>query len=167
MGFDKIRKNMESLWEKGSEGWRHLWASSANALTQFKAGDQTGLPLPAQTDGSLPHLNWSILGADLFEDEQRLVIKLEVPGLDKQDLKVEVLDGSLVVSGEKRFQQESAGGHWRILQRAYGSFRREIPLPSGVRAEAASAAYENGVLRIELPKQVEQPQPKGTSIAID
>jgi HSP20 family protein len=94
-----------------------------------------------------------MLGGEVFEDEQRIVVRLEVPGMEKSDLDIQVEDDQLVVAGEKRFERESTEGRWHTLQCAYGSFRRVIPLPAPVKSEEARASYRNGVLRVELPKR--------------
>jgi HSP20 family protein len=107
-----------------------------------------------------------MLGGDVFEDDQRLVVRLEVPGMEKEDLDIEVQDDALVISGEKRFQKERSEGRWRVIQCAYGHFRRVVPLPVAVKADAARASYRNGVLKVELPKQ-EESRPQGVSIRID
>ena len=79
---------------------------------------------------------------------------------------VQVVGDSLVVRGEKRFERESGEGRWRVVQCAYGSFHRSVPLPAAVKADEARASYRNGVLRVELPKQ--QPaQPKTLQIRVD
>lgn len=76
----------------------------------------------------------------------------EAAGLDKQDMTIEARDDALVISGEKRFERESTEGRWRVMQCAYGSFRRVVPLNVPVLADKANASYKNGVLRVELPK---------------
>ena len=91
-------------------------------------------------------------GGDMFEDERRLVVRLEVPDMDKDEFNIEVLDEALVVSGEKRFERERTEGRYRMLQCAYGSFRRVVPLPMPVVADRSKASYEQGVLKIELTK---------------
>ena len=113
----------------------------------------------------LSGIAWAILGADVFEDSSRIVVSLEIPGLQKQDLRVDISDGALVIAGEKRFMGPS-GGNWRSIQRAYGAFKRRIPLPAKVRMDDAKATYENGVLLVELVKLTEEP-PGGTRIEID
>jgi len=95
-----------------------------------------------------------MLGGDVFEDDDRLVVRLEVPGLEKEDLNIEIQDDALVVSGEKRFEHQATEGRWRVVQCAYGNFRRVVPLPVAVKADEARARYKNGVLRVELPKVV-------------
>lgn len=154
MKFDALKENLTSFWDNVSEGWRHLTQSAAGALTRFKPGENANLPDRDQVDDDfyLPSRSWAMLGGDLFEDGERLVVRLEVPGMEKENLNIEVLDDALVVSGEKRFEKESTEGRWRVMQCAYGSFRRVVPLPVAVLADQAKAAYRNGVLRVELPK---------------
>ena len=93
-----------------------------------------------------------MLGGDVFEDERRLVVRLEVPGMDKDEFVIEVLDDTLVVSGEKRFEREDTKGRYRMLQCAYGTFRRVVPLAVPVLADESRASYRQGVLKIELTK---------------
>jgi HSP20 family protein len=168
MKLDDVKDNLTSFWDNVAEGWRHLWQSAAGALTRFKPGDTTNLPAAAEVDGEfyLPTRGWSMLGGDVFEDEQRLVVRLEVPGLDKDDIAIEVRDNALVVSGEKRFERETTDGRWRVMQCAYGSFRRVVPLPVPVQAGDAKAAYRNGVLRVDLPK-LNPGKPQSISIKVD
>ena len=79
---------------------------------------------------------------------------------------IEVNENALVISGEKRFEGESSQGRWRVMQCAYGSFRRVVPLPEAVNADAAIASYKNGVLRVELPK-TKPGKPKGITIKVE
>lgn len=164
----KLKESVESLWENLTEGWRHLARTAAGALTRFKAGEKTDLPAKSEVDDVnwLPSLGWGMLGGDVYEDDKRLVVRLEVPGMEKEDMQVEVVGDALVVSGEKRFQREGGEGRWRVMQCAYGSFRRVVPLPAPVRIDEARASYKNGVLRIELPK-VTPSRPESTVIRVD
>jgi HSP20 family protein len=101
----------------------------------------------------------------VFEDDKRLVVRLEAPGMAKSDFDIQVQDGALVVRGEKRFERESTEGRWRVLQCAYGSFLRTVPLPTPVKGDQARASYRNGVLRVELPK-LEPGPPQVTKISV-
>lgn len=154
MDINGLKENVESWWSNVAEGWRQLRHSASGALTRFKPSDQTNLPESSTIDDDtwLSGLSWSMLGVDLLEDDRRLVARLEIPGIDKDDLKIEVVDDALVISGEKRFEHDSSDGRWRTIQCAYGAFRRVVPLPAPVRADQAKASYRNGVLRVELPK---------------
>jgi HSP20 family protein len=106
-----------------------------------------------------------MIGGDVFDDDRRIVVRLEVPGMSKQDFDIEVLDEVLLVRGEKRFERESSEGRWRVLQCAYGSFSRRVPLPVKVLPDKASASYRDGVLRIELPK-AEPGRPKRVNVRV-
>jgi len=168
MKLESLKEGFGSLWDNVAEGWRHLTQSAAGALTRFRPGEDSGLPAKGEVDDDfyLPGRGWSMLGGDVFEDEQHLVVRLELPGMEKQDINIEVLDDALVVSGEKRFQRESSEGRWRVMQCAYGSFRRAVPLPAAVKAGEARAAYRNGVLRVELPK-AEPARPSAVTIPVE
>ncbi|MEW6133769.1 MAG: Hsp20/alpha crystallin family protein [Pseudomonadota bacterium] len=168
MKLESLKESVGSLWDSVADGWRQMIRSAAGALTRFKAGDKTNLPAETQVDDVswLPNRGWALLGGDVFEDDKRVVVRLEVPGMEKEDITIEVLDDALVVSGEKRFAREDTEGRWRVMQCAYGSFRRVVPLPVPVKAEEARAAYRNGVLRVELPK-AEPGSPKSVTIRVD
>ena len=154
MNLETIKDSVGSLWDNFAEGWKHLTQSASGALTRFKPEETTDLPAKGEVDDVfyLPSRSWSMLGGDVFEDDKRIVVRLEVPGLDKQDMTIEARDDALVITGEKRFERESTEGRWRVMQCAYGSFRRVVPLNAPVLADKANASYKNGVLRVELPK---------------
>ncbi len=167
MNLDTFKDSVGSLWDNLAEGWKHLTQSASGALTRFKPGDNTDLPAKTEVDDAfyLPSRSWSMLGGDVFEDDKRLVVRLEVPGLDKQDLTIEAHDNALIISGEKRFERESTEGRWRVMQCAYGSFRRIVPLNVPVVADKANASYKHGVLRVELSKAAPG-EPKSVTIRV-
>ena len=70
----------------------------------------------------------------------------------REDFNVELHDDTLAVWGEKQFDKEASSGRYRVVQCAYGSFRRDVALPASVKSENTKASYRDGVLRIELPK---------------
>lgn len=154
MKLESIKEGVSSFLDSVADGWHHLQESATNALTRFKPSTESELPAKGDVDDPFywPTRSWSMLGGEVFEDEKRLIVRLEVPGMYKQDMSIEVMDGILVVSGEKRFSKENTDGRWRIMQCAYGSFRRIVPLSTPVLADDAKASYTNGVLRVELPK---------------
>ena len=168
MSLDSIKDQFGTFWNSVTEGWRHLWESAANALTRFIPNAGTNLPQPNEIDDDhfLPSRSWAMLGGDLFEDESRLIARVEIPGMDKDELNIEIRDDQLVISGEKRFERENTQGRWRVLQCAYGSFHRRIPLPCPVKDEEAHASYKNGVLRIELPKRTAA-KPQGYRVKVE
>ena len=168
MAMEGIKEGLSSFWDSVAEGWQHMRQAASSAITGFKPSAQTNLPAKGEIDDAffIPSMGWSMLGGDLFEDDKRLVARLEVPGLDKNDLDIEVQGNNLIVRGEKRFERENTEGRYRVLQCAYGSFRRVVPLPVSVVADKAQASYRNGILRIELPK-AEEEQPRKLSVKVD
>ncbi|HJV86705.1 MAG TPA: Hsp20/alpha crystallin family protein [Noviherbaspirillum sp.] len=167
MNFDEIKQGWSSFWDSVAEGWQHLRQSASSAITRFKPSTQTNLPAKSDIDDAffIPSMGWSMLGGDVFEDDKRIVVRIEVPGLDKNDIDIEVSGNSLVVRGEKRFEREDTEGRYRVLQCAYGSFERLVPLNTAVKADQAKASYRNGVLRVELPK-VEEVKPNRLTVRI-
>jgi HSP20 family protein len=168
MKLESLKDSAGSLWGNLAEGWRHLAQSAAGALTRFTTGEKTDLPAKAEVDDAswLSSRGWAMLGGDVFEDDKRLVVRLEVPGMDKDDMQIEVGDDAVVVAGEKRFERESTEGRWRVMQCAYGTFHRAFPLPVPVLADQARATYKNGVLRVELPKATPG-KPKSITIKVE
>lgn len=152
--LDDLRQGFSSLWDSVSEGWHRLRQSAAGALIRFVPGDASRLPEKREVDDAfyLPSQRWALVGGDVFEDSRRVVVRLEIPGMKKDELLLEIDADTLVVSGEKRFERESTDGRYRVLQCAYGSFRRVVPLPARVLPDHADARYADGVLRIEMPK---------------
>jgi len=168
MAIEGLKEGLSSFWDSVAEGWQHLRQAASGAITGFKPSAQTNLPARSEIDDAffIPSMGWSMLGGDVFEDDKRLVARLEVPGLDKNDLDIEVQGDVLIVRGEKRFERENTEGRYRVMQCAYGSFRRVVPLPVPVVADKAQASYRNGVLRVELPK-AEVEKPRKMSVKID
>jgi HSP20 family protein len=154
MKMDDIKHGFGSLWDTVAEGWNRLRDTAGSALTRFRAGDAANLPPRNEIDDAfyLPSHAWAMIGGDVFEDERRVMVRLEVPGMERKDFHIEVLGDTLTVRGEKRFERESSEGRWRMLQCAYGNFHRNVQLPAPVKREEARATYRDGVLRIELPK---------------
>ncbi len=148
--LEELRSGAERLWHNLSEGWRHLVARASGALTRFhkprSKGSESGPPAVAGAE-------WGLLAADMYDDGDKIVVRLEVPGMEQDDFDVSVADGMLIVRGEKRYQEERVEGGYRIAECAYGTFERALPLPEEVDPSGARARYRRGVLRIELPRQ--------------
>jgi HSP20 family protein len=101
---------------------------------------------------------------DVAEDGDKIVVKIEVPGIGEKDLKVNFEDGLLTVSGERQFERKEDRNYHRI-ERTYGSFLRTFTLPRSVDASAISASYTNGVLELEIPKR-EDAKPRQITINV-
>jgi HSP20 family protein len=92
------------------------------------------------------------MAADVFDDADKVIVRIEAPGMRREDFNLELHGDLLTVWGEKRVDREASEGRWRVVQCAYGSFRRDVALPVSVKADKTKASYRDGVLRIELPK---------------
>ncbi len=89
---------------------------------------------------------------DLIDKENHFVLQAEIPGIDKKDIEIELLEDSITIKGEKRLNNEQKEGKYYYRESSYGKFMRQIPFPEKVNTEQAKACYENGLLKIELPK---------------
>lgn len=92
---------------------------------------------------------------DVFERENRLVTKVDLPGMTREDVKVEVTDGYLAISGERKAEAEEKKEHYYKCEREYGSFYRAVPLPEGVKLEDVKATFADGVLEVSVPLPTE------------
>ena len=98
---------------------------------------------------------------DVFEKDNMLVTKIDLPGMKKEDIKVEVADGYLAISGERKSEAEEKKDDYYRCEREYGSFYRSVPLPDNVKYEDIKATFADGVLEVGVPlplKAVEKPQ---------
>ena len=97
---------------------------------------------------------------DVSDDKDSLRITLEVPGVDREDIDIEVADGVMTISGEKKHEQSSDEEGCYRIERSYGSFKRSIPLPTEVDTEHSEATFDKGVLTVTVPKTKEAKKPK-------
>jgi HSP20 family protein len=102
---------------------------------------------------------------DIYEDNQKVVLKLEVPGIEEKDLDVRVENRTLTVKGERKFEAEEKEENFHRIERRYGSFYRAFTLPSTVDTENVDAKYNAGVLKLELKKKPEA-QPKQIKVNV-
>jgi HSP20 family protein len=92
---------------------------------------------------------------DVYEDEQNVTLKIEVPGIDEKDIDVRIENNTLTVHGERKFEKEEKEENYRRVERQYGSFTRTFTLPQTVDQESVKADYDKGVLKIQLAKKAE------------
>jgi HSP20 family protein len=150
--LQQMREGLNDALDTLLEGWQRLYRLAAGAITRFTP-DKAGLPDTGEGHGLAERsIGWSVLAAEVFDSDDKIVVRLEAPGMDNEDFDIQVHDDYLVVQGEKQVEQEHKRGHYRITERAYGRFERAIPLPENVDADRATAKYRHGVLRVELPK---------------
>jgi len=120
--------------------------------------DEGGFRVPLF--GKLAKTAWTP-GIDVFEKDNALVTKIDLPGMKKEDIKVEIADGYLAISGERKTEAEDKKDDYYRCERGYGSFYRSVPLPEGAKAEDITATFADGVLEVNVPlpaKAVAKPQ---------
>jgi HSP20 family protein len=93
---------------------------------------------------------------DLVETNDHLVLRADLPGMTKDDVELEVKDGVLTVSGERKAEHEEKSEGFYRVERAFGRFSRSLSVPDGIDAEAISADFEDGVLEVRIPKPAER-----------
>ena len=92
---------------------------------------------------------------DIYEDEQGITVKAELPGLDPKDVDVRVENNTLTIKGARKFEKEAKEENFHRIERRYGSFVRSFTLPPTVDTDTVKADYENGVLKVHLAKRAE------------
>lgn len=93
-----------------------------------------------------------------------MTVTCEVPGIKKEDIKVDIKDGALVIKGERKLEKKEEEDKYTRIERTYGSFQRRILLPDNVEQTQIKAAYEDGVLKVSIPKTE---KPEGVSIKVE
>lgn len=109
-----------------------------------------GSGLRAAVDRNFPLGAWAPQ-VEMFERDGELVLRADLPGLQRDDVKVELADGAVTIEGERRDENEEKGEGFYRSERSYGRFYRRLPLPEGVSTENASATFNNGVLELTMP----------------
>jgi HSP20 family protein len=103
---------------------------------------------------------------DIFERDNRLFTRIDLPGMKKDDVKVEVADGWLTISGERKNEFEERKDNWYRSEREFGTFYRTVPLPENVKFEDVKATFTDGVLEVSVPFPA-RVEPKPRTVAIE
>lgn len=102
---------------------------------------------------------------DVYEDSEKLVLKLEVPGVKPEDLDIRLENQTLTIKGERKFEQTEKAENFHRIERRFGTFVRSFTLPQGVDTESVTAASDAGVLTVSLAKKAEA-QPKQIKVQV-
>ncbi len=100
---------------------------------------------------------------DIREGDKEITIKAELPGIKKEDVHIDVNDGVITLSGERKLEKEDKKENYHRIERSYGSFHRSFTLPSTVDVEKIKATYKDGILEATLPK-TEEAKPKSIPV---
>jgi HSP20 family protein len=115
-------------------------------------------------DGSLGTSLWTP-AVDVAEHDNEYLVKVELPGVNKDEVKITMQENILTIRGEKKQEKESKGSNYHRVERSYGSFQRSFTLPTSVKADKVEAAYKDGILSITLPK-AEEAKPKQIDVKV-
>jgi HSP20 family protein len=138
----RISDEMDRLFESFGFG-RSFFPSEFGQGAQARYGDPGSSALWA------PHV-------DVVERDGKLLISADLPGVKKEDVKVEINPDSVTLQGQRHQEKTSSDRGYYQSERSYGSFYRTIPLPEGINTEKASATFRDGVLQIEVPAPSQQ-----------
>src|ERR1051326_1439253 len=101
---------------------------------------------------------------DIFENDNEVIFKAELPGMNAKDIEVNLENNVLMLKGERRFEKETDEKNYHRIERECGSFSRSFALPAAVNADKVTAEYKDGILKVTLPKK-EEIKPKPIKIA--
>ncbi len=89
---------------------------------------------------------------DIYEEKDEIIVKAELPGMDKDEIEVDISDSELILKGEKKKEEKIEEKDYYRCERSYGAFRRSVELPTDVQANKIKASFKNGILEVRLPK---------------
>ena len=141
-------KLIARAWEELAEGWRQLLSRNSDALTHFvadvrkKTGQQSVPDFP----------QWSLLAAETWETAGAIIVRIEVPGMEKEDFDVSLHGSTLRIRGEKRSVGNLNERKYHLMERAYGRFERTVALPQYIDDAPAEVSYKDGILTVILAK---------------
>jgi HSP20 family protein len=133
--FDTLQEEMDRFWRRPGPFW-----SGALPTLLRRAGGRG--------------LAWAPR-MDVYEKDNQLIVEAELPGINKEDVQVELEGGNLVIHGESRQEREIRDEEYYRTERSYGSFHRRLPLPFDVNPDQIQATMNNGVLEVRIPKPAE------------
>jgi HSP20 family protein len=142
----ELGREISRAWEGLTEGWRELLSRGGDALTRFvrvtkgTSGENRAFP------------EWALLAAECWETAQSVIVRVELPGMGKEDIDITIHAGRLQIRGEKRSSGDEEPRHYHFMERAFGRFQRSIPLPTNIDAARAEVSYRGGVITVIVPK---------------
>ncbi len=151
---------MDKMMRRGPFGHMHsLWDEMNDLFEQHVGGRQFMQPLRGIT-GIAPSV-------DMYETDDEVVVKAEVPGMTKDDLEVTVTEDAVTISGESTADEEVEEENFVRRERRYGKFTRRLPLSGAVHVDEAKATFADGVLEVRIPKEAKPEEEEGRKIDIE
>jgi HSP20 family protein len=149
--------------------WRPLadlsrWESETDRMFNDFFGSRMRPWWPTRWSGGDDEITTPAL--DVYEEKDEIVVKAELPGLEKSDIQVNISDSHMTLKGEKKKEEKVEGENYYRRERSYGAFLRSVELPTGVQADKVKASFKNGILEIRLP-MTEEAKAKEIKVKID
>jgi HSP20 family protein len=142
--------------------WNDPFRELATLQNRLSQAFDTTLARPTRNEEELFTGTWAP-PVDILETKEKTVLKAELPGFDENQIHLHFEDGVLSLEGERKFEKDNGDENYHRVERSYGKFIRSFTIPSNVDNEHISAAFENGILTVELPKR-EETKPKQIKI---
>ncbi len=127
-------------------------------------GDRFGLTKSKETDAEYENAVWMPL-TDIYEDKDKFTLKIDLPGIKKEDVKISYTNGNLNISGERVQESENKDAKCHRMEKSYGKYFRSFSLPELIQADKINAEFNNGQLTITVPK-AEEAKPKEIEIKV-
>jgi HSP20 family protein len=151
--FGQLSHGLGRAWDSLAEGWSQLRERAGQAITRFTPSGRQGELETRNEQLERNASRWGIVAAEVNETDDMVRVRVEAPGMEPDDFNISVIDDFVVIRGEKQIAREEKQGKFYVMECAYGSFERAIPLPAPVDETGAKAQYRRGVLTVKLPKQ--------------
>lgn len=126
--------------------------------------EEAFIPFAFPTGENLAITTWAP-SCDIYETNNEIVLKAELPGVKKEDLKVNLENNILTITGERKFEEETKRENYHRIEQSYGEFLRSFRLPTGIDAKMIAAEFKDGMLRVTLPK-AEEAKPKAVEVKV-
>lgn len=146
----EVERGIARAWDGLAEGWRQLLSRAGGALTHYVRAARRG-----RGDQEFPE--WALLASEVWETGLSVIVRIELPGMAKDDLDISISGTTLVVRGEKRSTGDPKDRRYHLMERAFGRFEREFALPHSVDSRRAEVSYQDGVVTVILPKKEAAP----------
>lgn len=144
----ELGRGIARAWDGLTEGWREVLTRSSGALTHFIRTAK-----PTKDDSAQePFPQWSLLASEVWETAQSVIVRIEMPGMNKEDIDVSIGQSGLRIRGEKHSAGEHQDRRYHLMERAFGRFERTIALPANVDAARAEVSYKDGIITVIAPK---------------
>ena len=102
---------------------------------------------------------------DVYEDKDNLIVKAELPGMKREEIDISFHDGTLTITGERKYEEKNEDAETYRAERFFGKFHRTLALPKPVQSDKATATYKDGILTVTLPK-TEEAKPKQIQVNV-